>query len=48
MSQNHFADIKSHDELNIEAVYAYFETFLPKLNSIFALKSQACKSQILI
>ncbi|PKV50493.1 hypothetical protein ATE84_2551 [Aquimarina sp. MAR_2010_214] len=44
----HLVDIKSQDELNIEAVYAYFETFLPKLNSIFALKSQACKSQILI
>lgn len=44
----HRASIKSQDELNIEAVYAYFETFLPKLNSIFALKSQACKSQILL
>lgn len=44
----HLADIKNQDELYIEAVYAHFETFLPKLNSIFALKSQACKSQILL
>jgi hypothetical protein len=48
MYQIHFADIKNQDELYIEVVYAYFKIFLPKLNSIFALKSQACKSQILL